>query len=88
MSDRSVKDDLFRYGRPKFMGEEHSHTLRDAGMFFDLGVDVRMKTLCGIGDDLERIARIYGWETCETDWRKDASDQRNSHRRESYAFLY
>lgn len=58
----------------KFMGKAHSHALRDVNMFFDTGVDVRMHTLCGIGDDLEQTAQAYGWENCETDWRKVVND--------------
>jgi hypothetical protein len=42
----------------KFMGKSHSHDLRDVNMFFDTGVDVCMKTLCGIGDDLEETPRL------------------------------
>ena len=58
----------------KFMGKAHSHALRDVNMFFDTGVDIRLKTICGTGEGLEQSARVFGWESFENDWRKVVGD--------------
>jgi predicted dehydrogenase len=58
----------------KFMGKAHSNALRTLGMFFDPGVAVHMKTLCGVEDDIQETAQKYGWAGFEKDWRKVVSD--------------
>lgn len=58
----------------KFMGKAHSHAIRDVNMFFDTGVQLRMKTICGTNESVARSAERYGWESYETDWRKVVED--------------
>ena len=58
----------------KFMGKAHSHAIRDVNMFFDTGVDLRMKTICGTSESVVRSAGQLGWESYETDWRKVVDD--------------
>jgi predicted dehydrogenase len=58
----------------KFMGKAHSHALRDVAMFFDAGVEPVMKTLCGVGDDLDETARRYGWQSTTQRWRDVIED--------------
>lgn len=58
----------------KFMGKAHSHALRDLAMFFSPGVEPVMKTLCGVGDDLEETARRYGWQSTTGRWEDVVED--------------
>lgn len=58
----------------KFMGKAHSHALRDLSMFFDPGVEPVMKTLCGVGDDLDETARRYGWQATTQRWQDVIED--------------
>lgn len=58
----------------KFMGKAHSHALRDVAMFFDPGVEPVMKTMCGVGDDLEETARRYGWQSTTQRWQDVIDD--------------
>jgi predicted dehydrogenase len=56
----------------KFMGIAHSNAYRNANMWTDLPVNVVMKCLCADDtiENLKEFAEKYGWENCETDWRK------------------
>lgn len=59
----------------QFMGKAHSNAYRQVGRFFDLPVDVRMKTICGRNEEgVARAAETLGWEGYETDWRKVVED--------------
>lgn len=60
----------------KFMGRAHSHALRDLPMFFDIGAEPVMQTLCGLEEDLEASARRYGWASWTHSWRKVVEDPR------------
>ena len=54
----------------QFMGKAHSNAYRQAGRYFDLPVEVRMKTLCGrTGPAVKAAAENLGWEGHETNWR-------------------
>jgi predicted dehydrogenase len=56
----------------KFMGIAHSNAFRNASMWTDVPAKITMKCLCA-EDSLENLqvfADKYGWESCETDWRK------------------
>ena len=55
----------------KFMGKAHSNALQRVGMFFEPGMKVGMKALCGrdaawVGE----AAAKFGWESVETSWEK------------------
>ena len=56
----------------QFMGIAHSNAYRNAVMWSDLPVKLTMKCLCANDtiDNLKLFAAKYGWESCETDWRK------------------
>jgi predicted dehydrogenase len=57
----------------KFMGVAHSNAFRNADLWFDLPVNVRLKVVCARNmEHLGTFARRYGWEEIETDWRKIA----------------
>ena len=57
-----------------FMGVAHSNAFRNAGIWFDLPVDVRMKVVCGSkGKDHTAFARKFGWEETANDWRQVVS---------------
>ncbi len=59
-----------------FMGRAHSNAWRQAPRFFDLAVDVRMKTLCGRDpENVRNAAARLGWEHAETDWRRAIDDR-------------
>ena len=59
----------------KFMGKAHSNAYRQAQAFFDLPCRLRMKTLCGRDPEwVARSAERFGWEGCETDWRRVIDD--------------
>ncbi|MCA0360772.1 MAG: Gfo/Idh/MocA family oxidoreductase [Armatimonadetes bacterium] len=59
----------------QFMGKAHSNAYRQVGRFFDLPMDVRMKTLCGRNQaGVEAAANVFGWETTANDWRKVIED--------------
>lgn len=59
----------------RFMGKAHSHAYRDVAMFFP-EVAPRMYVLCGVGNDLARTAKSYGWENAEESWQKVLADPR------------
>ena len=59
----------------KFMGKAHSNAWRQCNHFFNLPVELRLKTICGRdGKALRRAAKEFGWETSETDWRRVIDD--------------
>jgi predicted dehydrogenase len=58
----------------KFMGKAHSHALHDLSFFFDTDIRPVMKTLCGVGSDLEETARRYGWQNANPDWKEVVED--------------
>jgi predicted dehydrogenase len=59
----------------QFMGKAHSNAWRQAPRFFDLPVDVRLKTICGRDKTaLNRAAKRFGWEHGEPDWHRVTAD--------------
>lgn len=59
----------------QFMGKAHSNAYRQVNRFFDLPIQVRMKTLCGRNEAaVTAAAQTFGWEKVETDWRKVIAD--------------
>jgi predicted dehydrogenase len=59
----------------KFMGKAHSNGWRQAPRFFDLGTEVRMKTICGRDKSAARRAAMnLGWDETEVDWRRVVAD--------------
>ncbi|VXB84954.1 Gfo/Idh/MocA family protein [Aeromicrobium sp. 9AM] len=53
-----------------FMGAAHSQAWRTAPAFFDLPLHPRLKAICGRNEDAAGdVARRFGWESVETDWR-------------------
>ncbi|MBX3111667.1 MAG: Gfo/Idh/MocA family oxidoreductase [Fimbriimonadaceae bacterium] len=59
----------------QFMGKAHSNAYRQAGRFFDLPMDLRMKTVCGRNEAaVAKAAGQLGWEGYETDYRKVLDD--------------
>ncbi len=53
----------------KFMGKAHSNALQRLGMFFDPGVKVCLKALCGRDADwVQKAANTFGFEGIETSW--------------------
>jgi predicted dehydrogenase len=58
-----------------FMGKAHSNAWRQISRFFDLPVNVRLKTVCGRNRAaVERAAGKLGWQTFVTDWRRVIED--------------
>ncbi len=59
---------LIGYG---FMGRAHSNAYRRVNQFFDLDYRPVMKAACARKQEkLKPFAENWGWESCETDWRK------------------
>ena len=59
----------------KFMGRAHSNAWRQAPRFFDLPVDVDMRTICG--RDLRAVkkaAEQFGWSSATNDWQSVVED--------------
>ena len=56
----------------QFMGVAHSNAFRNAAMWTDIPVTIKMKCVCANDkmDGLKDFASRYGWERYETDWRK------------------
>lgn len=56
----------------KFMGIAHSNAYRNAAMWTNIEAKITMKCLCGDDsmENLREFADKFGWEECETDWRK------------------
>lgn len=72
MSKRKLNVGLIGY---QFMGKAHSNAYRQVGRFFDLPVEVGMRTICGRTEgSVKQAAEKMGWETYETDWRKVLDD--------------
>ena len=58
-----------------FMGKAHSNAWRQISHFFDLPVDVRLKTVCGRNRaGVEKAAAKLGWQSFVTDWRRVIED--------------
>lgn len=54
----------------KFMGRAHSNAYQGAQHYFDLPVDVGMKTIVARDlPSLEKFAKQWGWEHATTDWK-------------------
>ena len=72
MSKKTVTIGLIGY---QFMGKAHSNAYRQVGRFFDLPVQVRMKTICGRTEaGVKSAAEGLGWEGYATDWRRVVED--------------
>ena len=69
MSKKEIRVALIGH---KFMGVAHSNAYRNATMWTDIPVKLTMKCICGEDsmENLKDFADKYGWESCETDWRK------------------
>lgn len=53
-----------------FMGKAHSQGWRNALSFFDPAISPELRVVCGRdGDAASDLARRFGWESVETDWR-------------------
>lgn len=53
-----------------FMGRAHSNAFRQAGYFFDLPYDLKLKVICGRNSDaVQNFAAKWGWEEAAADWR-------------------
>jgi len=58
-----------------FMGKAHSNAWRQAPRFFNLPVNVRLKTICGRNRAaVKKAAAKLGWENAQTDWRRVIDD--------------
>ncbi len=69
---RSLSVGLIGYN---FMGKAHSNAWRQAGRFFDLPAEIRMRTLCGrSAQGVAAAAANLGWEGTSTDWREVVAD--------------
>ena len=54
----------------KFMGRAHSNAYQGAKHFFDLPVDVGLKTIIARDlPSLQKFAKQWGWENATTDWK-------------------
>src|SRR5690349_11207056 len=59
---------LIGYG---FMGRAHSNAFRKVSNFFDLEYEPVLKAVCARdAGKLKAFADRWGYESCETDWRK------------------
>ncbi len=59
----------------QFMGKAHSNAYRQVNRFFDLPVQVGMRTICGRTEaGVRAAAETFGWEGYATDWRKVIDD--------------
>jgi len=58
-----------------FMGKAHSNAWRQISHFFDLPVDIRLKTVCGRNwAGVEKAAAKLGWQSFVIDWRRVVED--------------
>lgn len=58
-----------------FMGKAHSNAWRQAGRFFDLPVEIGLKTICGRNRaQVEKAKEKFGWEQTSGDWREVVAD--------------
>lgn len=59
----------------QFMGKAHSNAYRQVSRYFDLPIEIGMKTICGRHEEaVAKAANTFGWEGYETDWRKVVAD--------------
>ncbi len=59
----------------QFMGKAHSNAYRQVNRFFDLPIQVGMRTICGRTETaVKAAAEKLGWERFETDWRRVVED--------------
>lgn len=66
--NKRINVGLVGYG---FMGRAHSNAYRQVAKFFDLEYEPVLKAVCARNEKkLEAFADNWGWESCETDWRK------------------
>jgi len=64
---RPINVGLVGYG---FMGKAHSNAYLKAPRFFDLPAPLVMRAICGrTAENVKRVAKQWGWETVETDYR-------------------
>ena len=72
MSKSSLTIGMIGYN---FMGKTHSNAWRQAGRFFDLPADLRLKTICGRHPEKTAAAAAqFGWERSCADWREVVAD--------------
>lgn len=72
MSKRVLNVGLIGY---QFMGKAHSNAYRQVNRYFDLPVQVGMKTICGRTESgVKAAADTYGWQGYATDWRSVVDD--------------
>ncbi|HNQ35645.1 MAG TPA: Gfo/Idh/MocA family oxidoreductase [bacterium] len=66
--NREIRIGLIGY---QFMGRAHANAYQQAARFFDPKARSVMKAVCGRHQDgVEAFARRWGFESCETDWRR------------------
>jgi predicted dehydrogenase len=59
-----------------FMGRAHSNAFRQAGCFFDIPYELRLRVVCGRKPEaVENFARRWGWQEVETDWQSVVNRQ-------------
>jgi predicted dehydrogenase len=52
-----------------FMGRAHSNAFRQAGCFFDIPYQLKLKVICARNREaLENFAARWGWEEAQTEW--------------------
>lgn len=72
MASKKLNVGLIGY---QFMGKAHSNAYRQVNRFFDLPIEIGMKTICGRNQEGVRAAKDkFGWDHYETDWRKVIED--------------
>ncbi len=72
MAKRKLNVGLIGY---QFMGKAHSNAYRQVGRFFELPIEVGMKTICGRTEaGVKAACDLLGWEGFETDWRRVVDD--------------
>jgi predicted dehydrogenase len=63
---RKLNIAMIGYG---FMGRAHSNAFHQAGHFFELPFELKLKTICGRNQaKLEQMAGQWGWEETQTHW--------------------
>ena len=69
MSKKEIRVALIGH---QFMGIAHSNAFRNVAMWTDVPAKIILKCICANDslDNLNVFAAKYGWEECETDWRK------------------
>lgn len=52
-----------------FMGRAHSNAFRQAGLFFDIPYELKLRVICARNRQaVEDFAERWGWEEAQTDW--------------------